>query len=96
MDFDFLSPIDNEILHFTNELSSQHLGSKIAMHTQDEFPDISKINIAFLGVLENRGDVNAEIAVNLTKIRKELYSLFPGNWNLSIADLGDLKAGNTK
>ena len=96
MDFDFLSPIDNEILHFTNELSSQHLGSKIAMHTQNEFPDISKINIAFLGVLENRGDVNAEVAVNLTKIRKELYGLFPGNWNLSIADLGDLKAGNTK
>lgn len=96
MDFDFLSPLDNEILHFTKGLSSQHLGSKIALHTNDQFPDINKINIAFLGVLENRGDGNAENAVNLTNIRKELYGLFPGNWNLSIADLGDLKAGNTK
>lgn len=96
MDFDFLSPIDNEILHFANDLSSQHLASKIAMHTNYQFPDIDKIKIAFLGVLENRGDVNAQNAINLSNIRKELYSLFPGNWNLSIADLGDLKAGNTK
>ena len=96
MDFDFLSPLGHEILHFANELSSQHLGSKMVLHTSDEFPDLNKIKIAFIGVLENRGDQNAEKAVNLTKIRKELYSLFPGNWNLSIADLGDLNAGNTK
>ena len=96
MDFDFLSPLGHEILHFANELSSQHLGSKMELHTSDEFPDLNKIKIAFIGVLENRGDQNAEKAVNLTKIRKELYSLFPGNWNLSIADLGDLNAGNTK
>ena len=96
MDFDFLSPLHNEILHFANELSPQHLGSKIALHTKDEFPDLNSVKIAFLGVLENRGDANAENVVNLTKIRKELYSLFPGNWNLAIADLGDLNAGNTK
>ena len=96
MDFDFLSPLHNEILHFANELSPQHLGRKIALHSKDEFPDLNNIKIAFLGVLENRGDTNAENVVNLTKIRKELYSLFPGNWNLAIADLGDLNAGNTK
>lgn len=96
MDFDFLSPLHNEILHFATELSPQHLGSKIALHTKDEFPDLNKIKIAFLGVLENRGDVTAQNVVNLTRIRKELYSLFPGNWNLAIADVGDLIAGNTK
>jgi arginase family enzyme len=27
--------------------------------------------------------------------RKELYGLYPGNWDASIADLGDILAGNT-
>ncbi|HEU0137580.1 MAG TPA: formimidoylglutamase, partial [Flavobacterium sp.] len=32
---------------------------------------------------------------DLTHIRRELYSLFPGNWDVSIADLGDIEAGNS-
>ena len=65
----------------------------IVFHTKDDFPDIKKINIAIIGVLENRGDKNNQNLVDLDFIRKELYSLYPGNWNASIADLGDLLAG---
>ena len=43
MEFDFLSPVDNEIIQYINELSSQHLGSKIAFHTDKDFPDIDKV-----------------------------------------------------
>lgn len=93
MEFDFLSPVDNEIIQFSNGLSSQHLGSKVAFHSAKDFPDTDKIKIAIIGVLENRGDLNAFEKVNLNAIRKELYSLFPGNWQHSIADLGDIGAG---
>lgn len=96
MEFDFLSPLNNEILDFVKELSSQHLGSKIVLHTEEDFPELNKIKIAIVGIIENRGDVNATTDVNLFHIRKELYSLFPGNWDISIADLGDIKSGNTK
>jgi len=96
MEFDFLSPIDNEILGFIKGLSSQHLGSKIVLHTEKDFPDLSKIKLAIIGVLENRGDKSAINDVSLVDIRKELYSLFPGNWDASIADLGDLYPGSTK
>jgi Arginase family len=95
MALDFLSPINTNILDFVNDLSSQHLGSKVAFHTKDDFPNIKKIKIAIVGVLENRGDSNAIQEVNLDFIRKELYSLYPGNWNASIADLGDLLSGQT-
>ena len=94
MALDFLKPLDAEILDFVNELSSQHLGSKIVFHTKNDFPNIKKIKIAIVGVLENRGDFNANKDVNLDFIRKELYSLYPGNWNESIADLGDLLPGD--
>jgi arginase family enzyme len=95
MEFDFLKPLDNEILELIKGFSSQQLGSKVVFHTEKDFPDLNKIKIAIIGVLENRGDKNKTAEVDLTAIRKELYSLFPGNWDASIADLGDILAGNS-
>lgn len=95
MEFDFLRPLDNEILQFVKELSSQQLGSKVVLHTSEDFPDLDKIKIAIVGVLENRGDVNQTEEVDLSPVRRELYGLFPGNWDASIADLGNILAGNS-
>ncbi len=95
MEFDFLRPIDSEILETIKGFSSQQLGSKVVFHTADEFPDLNKINIAIIGVLENRGNANQNQEVDLAHIRQELYGLFPGNWNASIADLGNILEGNS-
>ncbi|WP_026730538.1 formimidoylglutamase [Flavobacterium denitrificans] len=95
MEFDFLEPVNEGIVSFINSLSSQELGSKIVLHTHDQFPDISKINIAIIGVLEDRRNINMVNEVNLTAIRKKLYAMFPGNWDASIADLGDILAGDS-
>ncbi|KAF2515263.1 formimidoylglutamase [Flavobacterium foetidum] len=94
MEFDFLEPVNDGILKFVSTLSSQELGSKIVFHTQDQFPDIDKINIAIIGVLEDRRNINMVNEVNLNAVRKKLYSMFPGNWDASIADLGDILAGD--
>ncbi|MGK4567066.1 formimidoylglutamase [Flavobacterium sp. 3HN19-14] len=95
MGFDFLSPLEDGFIDFTSGLSSQQLGSKIVLHSEKDFPDTEKINLAIVGVLDNRGD-NAQFEeVDLTEIRKEFYSLFPGNWDASIADLGNIEAGNS-
>jgi arginase family enzyme len=95
MEFDFLAPLDKEILSYIHGLSSQQLGSKVVLHTDDQFPDLDKIKIAIIGVLENRGNKNVISDVDLSPVRKELYGLFPGNWDASIADLGDILAGNS-
>ena len=95
MEFDFLKPLDNEILEIIKGFSSQQLGSKVVFHTAKEFPDLNQVSLAIIGVLENRGDANQTQEVDLTHIRKELYGLFPGNWNTSIADLGDIVEGNS-
>ena len=95
MEFDFLKPLDNEILQFFKGFSSQQLGSKVVFHTAEDFPDLNKIKIAIIGVLENRGNKNQTEEVDLSHIRKELYGLFPGNWDASIADLGNILAGNS-
>jgi arginase family enzyme len=95
MEFDFLEPINSEILELVQGLTSQQLGSKIVFHTKDQFPDLDKINIAVIGVLENRGAGKETEDVDLFAIRKELYTMFPGNWDASIADLGTILAGNS-
>ena len=95
MEFDFLTPIDTNLMIDIKNQSSQHLSSKVVFHTKEEFPDLSKVKIAIVGVLDNRGNLNLKNSVDISNIRKELYSLFPGNWNQTIADLGDICSGNT-
>ncbi|MCV9926654.1 formimidoylglutamase [Flavobacterium sp. LS1R49] len=95
MEFDFLQPVAEEILNYIDTLSSQELGSKIVLHTKEQFPDLAKINIAIIGVLENRGNTSAISDVNLNPVRKKLYGMFPGNWEMSIADLGDILPGDS-
>jgi arginase family enzyme len=94
MEFDFLKPLDIEVFQSLNGFTSQQLGSKIVFHTKDQFPDLDKVKIAIVGVLENRGSNSAITAVDLSSIRKQLYNMFPGNWDASIADLGDILAGS--
>ena len=45
MEFDFLKPLDNEILQFAKGFSSQQLGSKVVFHSLEDFPDLNKIKI---------------------------------------------------
>ena len=95
MEFDFLSPLDSEIIDYINGLSSQQLGGKVVLHTSEAFPEVSKVTIGIIGVLENRGNSNGNQEIDLLAIRKELYRLYPGNWDASIADFGNILAGNS-
>ncbi|GIZ08908.1 formimidoylglutamase [Flavobacterium sp. UMI-01] len=93
MEFEFLTPLNKNFVEELNGFSNQQLGSKVVFHTKDAFPSIEKINIAIIGVLDNRGDKSAIYDVDLDFIRKQLYGMYPGNWHASIADLGDIMAG---
>jgi len=94
MEFDFLAPVDSQIIDFVKDLSSQHLGSKVVFHSDKDFPDMDQVKVAIIGVLENRGS-GQDAEVDVTEIRKAFYLLYPGNWHVSIADLGDILAGSS-
>lgn len=95
MAFDFLAPVDDSLIAFVKELSIQQLGRKISIHTKTDFPNLDVMGIVLVGVPEFRGSNNSHEITDLNRIRKEFYSLFPGNWPLSIADMGDIVPGNT-
>jgi arginase family enzyme len=93
MEFNFLEPIDIEIQSFLEQLSTQQLGSKVVFHNSEDLPDLSKIRVAIVGVLESKQDGTV---TTLNNIRKDLYSLYPGNWETSIADLGNILPGHSQ
>lgn len=91
MVFDFLEPVEQEVTDVIETLSSQHLGKKISFHTSKEFPNLDQVKLAFFGIYESRGAHDQTI--DLIHFRKEFYTLFPGNWEVSMADLGNLLPG---
>ena len=97
MNFNFLSPIPELVLAHNELLHMQALGRKIKKHTAaGGTPDLDNVRIAILGVLENRNDVDhIGETIQLNEIRKALYGLFPGNWSVQMADLGDIVPGET-
>lgn len=97
MNFNFLSPVSDLVLAHNELLSQQTLGKKIKIHSkQHGIPELDHVHLAIVGVLENRNDVNyIGEEFSLDEIRKSLYSLFPGNWHKTIADLGDINKGET-
>lgn len=97
MNFNFLSPVSDNVLAHNQLLAQQTLGKKIKIHSQQHgIPEIDDVQIAIFGVLENRNDLNyIGEEFNLNEIRKSLYALFPGNWHSTIADLGDINKGES-
>ena len=97
MNFNFLSPVPDSVLAHNELLSLQALGRRIRIHSeQNGIPDLDNVNIAIIGVLENRNDVNyIGEDFRLDEIRKSFYSLFPGSWSVNIADLGDINKGES-
>ena len=97
MNFNFLSPVSDLVLAHNELLSPQALGRKLKIHSsQNGIPDLEDVDIAIIGVLENRNDVNyIGEEFQLNEIRKSFYGLFPGSWNTTIADLGDINKGES-
>ena len=97
MNADFLIPIKDSVVAHSVLLPPNSLGAIMQVHTQtDGFPDLIGINIAILGVEEDRNtEDNLGSGKDLHYIRRHLYQLFPGNWNTSIADIGNIKKGDS-
>ena len=97
INYNFLSPVDDLILSHLNLNSSLILGNRINVYNDvSSPPDLSNIDVVIVGVNEYR---NAENSLNenftLNEVRKTFYNLYPGNWSLNIADIGDLILGDT-
>jgi arginase family enzyme len=94
---EFLSPVSKSVLAHREILPAGVLGKQIEIHgVKGELPALKHASFALLGIRENRNDVDYMGGeVSFEAVRKEFYSLYPGNWSRKIIDLGDIEKGET-
>lgn len=94
---DFLAPVPESIIEPFLDCHPQQLFSSMLIHREVEgFPDLNGVRIALLGVMEDRGAINNPgCDGGANQIRKYLYPLFKGRWDVTFADLGNIYKGET-
>ena len=87
-----LSPISEDWLQ---NFEPGSLAESFEVFVDDSnFPDLRNNQITLIGVPEDRSNpTHKGVSEASRAIRKELYSLFPGSWNIKIADIGDIIPG---
>ena len=94
MSLELLTPVDDEVLESLDLLPKQVLGKSIIVHTKKSgLPEIKGLNIVLIGCDEHRNSFFPNNKYKINDLRKSFYKLYPGNWNLNIADLGNLPNG---
>ncbi len=78
------------------EYQPTQLGRTIIRHTQSGFPDLTGIQLALIGVKEDRKSLNNVGCSDAPdQVRKHLYKLFQPASPISVVDLGNINAGFT-
>lgn len=97
MAFDFLVPVKDKVLAFTEFLPPQSIGKNSYKHTKKEgLPVFANATVAIFGVLESRNAfIKKTEQLDIDSMRMQLYRLMMGNWNTSIIDIGDVEEGDT-
>lgn len=93
----FLEPVQVQLPEKPWRPGRKRIGETIIIYREkDDFPDLEELELAIIGVKEERNAISNEGSSKAPdKIREAFYQLF-NHWpKLKIADLGDIKAGYT-
>jgi arginase family enzyme len=93
MIYELLKPIDNDLVKYIDGLQSQCISKKVTFFSGGDFENNGRYHIAIIGIGDNRGNAEGVSIVDISKIRKSWYGLYPGNWGVNIIDLGNIVAG---
>ncbi|MEL6989576.1 MAG: arginase, partial [Bacteroidota bacterium] len=76
---DYLLPVADIALAHIQLMHQQCLGNTMRIYSEQKgFPDLEGVQIAFVGLRENRRDPNnLGESLNFTEIRRAFYELFP-------------------
>ena len=94
----FLDPVDLQKLPEANVRPGQgRLGEKMIIHTdRSHFPELDTVQVAIVGVLEERRAVNnTGCSTAPDVVRASLYQLFHHWPSLNVADLGNIRPGHS-
>ncbi|MFL5765588.1 MAG: formimidoylglutamase [Bacteroidia bacterium] len=94
---EYFTPIEPSVFEGNQNYTSTSYGKVISAYvTGSDFPSLENIHLAIVGVEEDRKALNNEgCGLSADYVRENFYKLFQGNYQAKIADLGNIKKGNT-
>lgn len=93
----YFKPVQEIILPNVAAHAGKRLGEVFSKHdVENGFPDLADIEIALIGVDDDRNAVdNHGCGMASLSVREYLYRLLPGNYKTKVADLGDIIRGDS-
>lgn len=92
---DFFSPLNDEISQQKADYNSSQIGFSINSYFTS-FPDLEDIDIAVFGVMDDRNAINnLGCSLGADVFRQHFYPLYEGFQKSKIADLGNIRAGES-
>ncbi|CAN5252336.1 formimidoylglutamase [soil metagenome] len=90
-----MKPLAPEIIEHFRAFPTNRWAHKV-FFSEQLGADLEVFDLAIIGIEEDRNSVNNQGCANgINRIREQLYNLVVQNDNLSVVDLGNLKAGET-
>lgn len=91
----YLEPVNIENLSITNNKGQYRMADVIVKYSDEHgFPDLEQIDVAIIGVGDDRATLNKGSDKAPDEIRKRFYRLYSHWNNLRIADIGNIKRGH--
>jgi formiminoglutamase len=92
----YFEPIQLKGFHYSEKTSRKLIGDVVRAYLKPgDFPSLEQADLAIIGVGEERNAIfNTGCGLGPDAIRKEFYSLFQGNFNLRMIDLGNIRQGH--
>lgn len=94
---DFLTPIDISKFNGVKQYTISSYGKLVKGYfLNQDFPSLENVQLAIIGVEEDRRAVNNEgCGLAADYVREHFYKLFQGSYTSNIVDIGNIKKGNT-
>lgn len=94
---EFFTPLDTSEFIGADRYAASSYGKIVNYYVQGgDFPSLENIQLAILGVQEDRQAINNEgCGLAADYVRENFYKLFQGDYSAKIVDLGNIKKGNT-
>jgi arginase family enzyme len=91
---DFLEPLSKKIISGDAGYKNGQVGNVISMY-EEHFPDLDDVQLVIVGCGERRGAGQKIINHGPDEIRKEFYDLFYWHTEVKLADIGNIRTGDS-
>jgi arginase family enzyme len=92
----YFSPVSVSDITGNQNLKEQQFGNLFLIHDENGFPELENIDLAIIGVAEDRNSENNTGCGDApNSVREFLYKLYGGSFAPRVADLGNISPGHS-